>query len=431
MNTLGNIPIASYVSPGKYLAPSSENNAGVTRISGDYLPGMSDSIASSQGGGQVAADQKALAELRKSTVNSSSFEMEDNLTHPNTAASAIAVTMPGPIGNAVAGTAIQGCQQAVDLKGTPAPGEVQVENEIKPEEEFSFSPWPQSTATNCAAPLTFGIVAVNDEHDNTFRKFPRETTIVRQREKHYGNDQSLIINLGDPTYNGNSKEEGPQFFGPVTEIFDSMNVEYFVPGNHDLDHGGKYLEKKVLSNIKANTLAGNLHMATGKPLEGTEPYRIEEIGGMKVGLIGLTTPKIRDRGKGAADGVTVDPIQDAVQKFVPEVREKGADVVVLLMHEGVNTARSIAASVPGIDVIIAAHDHRKCAETVKNPDGRNTVIVEAGGNSNYVGDLAITVDTSSKKVLSVEYKLFSTSGVAPDKDVADIIEKYRQGNKGR
>lgn len=430
MNTLGNISAASYTSQGKYLTSSSEKSAGAARLSDEALPVMHDGIASPRQGGQAAIDERALAELRKTTVRSSSDEKTDSQTSPNAAASAIPITMPGPIGSIVANTTLKACEQAENMKGTQKSDSVSAADEVKPESEFSFTPMPQCFATYGAAPLTFGIIAVNDEHDNTFRKFPREATIVRQREKHYGNDHSLIVNLGDPTYNGNSKEEGPEFFGPVTEIFDSMNVEFFVPGNHDLDHGGKYLENEVLSHIEAKTLAGNLHMASGKPLEGTEPYRIEEIDGIKVGLIGLTTQKIKDSGKDASGAVTVDPILDAAQKLVPEVREKGADVVILLMHEGVNTARTIASTVPGIDMVVAGHDHKKCAETVINPDGRNTVIVEAGGNSNYVGDLAVTVDPASRKVLKVEYRLFSTSGVAPDREVADIIDRYRRGKNG-
>jgi 5'-nucleotidase / UDP-sugar diphosphatase len=315
-------------------------------------------------------------------------------------------------------------EMTVDKTGTGSPARGTIE-EAKPEAEYSFTPSARPSSRE-AVPVTIGIIEVNDEHDNTFRKFPRECTIVHQREKHYGDDHSLIINLGDVTYNGNTKEKGPQFFGPVSDILNSEHVEYFVPGNHDLDHGGKYLESEIISHISAKTIAANLHDATGKMLQDTIPYTIEEIGGVKVGLIGFTTPKIKERGKEGADAVTVDPILDSAQKFVPEIREKGADIVVLLMHEGVNTARSIAGSVPGIDMIIAGHDHKKCAEEVTNPDGRKTVVVEAGGNSNYVGDVAITVDPSVMKVLKIDYKLYSTSGVAPDEDITAIIDKYKQ-----
>jgi len=189
--------------------------------------------------------------------------------------------------------------------------------------------------------------------------------------------------------------------------------------------GIKYLESQVISKIDAQTLVANIHYATGKMLEDTVPYVIEEIDGVKVGLVGLTTAKLKETGNAEGGPVTVEPLQEAAEKYVAEAGEKGADVIVVLMHEGVNTARSIAGSVPGIDIIIAGHDHRKNAEVVKNPDGRETVVVEAGGNANYVGDMAISVDPSSRKVLKVDYRLYSTSGVDPDPEVAGIIAKYK------
>ncbi len=294
----------------------------------------------------------------------------------------------------------------------------------KPESEYSF-PQAQSTASSGTVPVTIGIIHVNDEHDNTFKKFPRECTIVRQREAFYGDNHSLIVNLGDVTYNGNTKEKGPHFFGPVAQILNAEHIEYYVPGNHDLDHGGEFLQDKVISRLDAQTLVANLQFTTGKQLEDTIPYMIEEIEGVKVGLIGLTTPKLSEKGKGDGNKVCVEPLMESAEKYVAEVRDKGADVVVLMMHEGVNTARAIAAAIPGIDMIIAGHDHKKCAEVVKNPDGRDTVVVEAGGNANYVGDAAITVDPSARKVLKVDYRLYSTSGVKPDREVADIIAKYK------
>ncbi len=300
----------------------------------------------------------------------------------------------------------------------------QSEERVKPETEYSFSHPSEISPNQGNSPVTIGIIHINDEHDNTFKKFPRESAIVREREEHYGDENSFIINLGDVTYNGSNKDAGPKYFGPVTDIFNSIDVELFVPGNHDLDHGGNYLEKEVISKLEATTLAGNVEYESGKPLENTKPYTIEEVNGVKVGFIGLTTPKHKEHGKNDK-AVTVTPILESAEKYVPEVKSKGADIVVLLMHEGVNTAKTVAGSVPGIDIVIAGHDHKKCVEEVKNPDGRNTLVVEAGGNTNYVGDIALQIEPLSKKIIKVDYKLFSTAGVTPDKETAEIINRYR------
>lgn len=297
---------------------------------------------------------------------------------------------------------------------------------FKAEYEYSFQYNPDTPHIKYEDTVTIGIIHINDEHDNTFKKLPREAAIVKNRGEYYGDKNSFVVNLGDITYNGNTKEKSPAYFGPVVDIFNAMDVEFFVPGNHDFQHGGKYLEKEVISNLKATTLLGNVTYKSNEPLAETQPYIIEEINGVKVGLIGITTPKHKKEGKDiVGNDVIVSPIQENVEKYVGEVKKEGADLVVLLMHEGVNTARAIAGSVSGIDVIIAGHDHKKCAEEVKNPDGKNTLVLEAGGNTNYVGDIAIKVEADTKKITSVDYKLFSTRGLTPDKEALDIIREFK------
>ncbi|MEQ8169522.1 MAG: metallophosphoesterase [Candidatus Eremiobacterota bacterium] len=296
---------------------------------------------------------------------------------------------------------------------------------IKPEAEYTFQLYsPDSKHSGQPSSTTIGIVHTNDEHDNTFKKFGREATIVKQRETIYGDENSYIINLGDITYNGNSKEKNSKFFGPATAILNSMGVELFVPGNHDLEHGSDFLKENVLSGLEATSLLGNVSHKSGGTLEHIKAYKIEEINGVKVGFIGVTTPKSHGEDNKEED-FTVTPIEESLRKLIPQVKNEGAEITVILMHEGINTARCVAQSIPGIDVIIAGHDHKKTAEEVKNPEGKNTVIVEAGGNTNYVGDMAIKIDRSSKKILSINYKLFSTRGVTSDPEVNEIVRKYK------
>ncbi|MEQ8188997.1 MAG: metallophosphoesterase [Candidatus Eremiobacterota bacterium] len=296
---------------------------------------------------------------------------------------------------------------------------------IKPEAEYTFKLYsPDSKNSFQPSSTTIGIVHTNDEHDNTFKKFGREATIVKQRETIYGDENSYIINLGDITYNGNSKEKNSKFFGPAKAILNSMGVEFFVPGNHDLEHGSDFLKENILSGLEATGLLGNVAYKSGGTLENIKAYKIEEINGVKVGFIGVTTPKSHGEDKKEED-FTVTPIAESLQKLIPQVKNEGAEITVVLMHEGINTARSVAQTIPGIDVIIAGHDHKKAAEEVKNPDGKNTVIVEAGGNTNYVGDMAIEIDRSSKKILSINYKLFSTGGVNTDPEINEIVRKYK------
>jgi 5'-nucleotidase/UDP-sugar diphosphatase len=67
----------------------------------------------------------------------------------------------------------------------------------------------------------------------------------------------------------------------------------------------------------------------------------------------------------------------------------------------------LAAQVPGIDVIVGGHTHSKVTQPVVE---NGTLIVQAGGYSEYVGKLDLTVDTDADAVVGVGYKLVSING---------------------
>ena len=127
-----------------------------------------------------------------------------------------------------------------------------------------------------------------------------------------------------------------------------------------------------------------------------EPYRILDVDGVKVAVLGLTTGDIvsivsRPRNEGVA---VADPIAVA-QILVPELRKK-ADLVVALTHLGVDEDRALARRVPGIDLIVGGHSHTFLWEPVlisnRNENGYDgTMIVQAGRWGERVGRVAIAI----------------------------------------
>jgi len=126
----------------------------------------------------------------------------------------------------------------------------------------------------------------------------------------------------------------------------------------------------------------------------TDPYRILDVDGVKVAVLGLTTGDIvsivsRPRNGGVA---VVDPIAVA-EILVPELRKK-ADLVVALTHIGVDEDRALARRVPGIDLIVGGHSHTFLWEPVlvpnRNANGYNgTMIVQAGRWGERLGRVAV------------------------------------------
>ncbi|MEQ8187611.1 MAG: metallophosphoesterase [Candidatus Eremiobacterota bacterium] len=281
------------------------------------------------------------------------------------------------------------------------------------------------------SPVTIGIIHTNDEHDPKFEKFAGEAAVIKKREKVYGDENSIIVNTGDVTYESFNDKPGPQFWGPVPEIFNKVGMEFVVPGNHEFQHGGKYLEDNLLPKLDAQTLLANItYKSSGKALEHTKPFVIQDINGVKVGIIGLCTPKMATKAHPKVGyDVRVDSIQSAAAKVVPEAKKAGAEVIVIIAHEGINRCVDAASSVPGIDVIVAGHDHQELQDPkeVNNPDGRKTIVVEAASHGKYVGDVSLEVDPHSKQVVGVDYKLFPVSKGEKDPDIQDIVNKYLGG----
>lgn len=114
---------------------------------------------------------------------------------------------------------------------------------------------------------------------------------------------------------------------------------------------------------------------------------------------------------------------------MPEAKKAGAEVIVIIAHEGVNRCVDAASSVPGIDVIVAGHDHMELQDPkeVNNPDGRKTIVVEAASHGRYVGDVSLDIDPSTKQVVGVDYKLFPVNKGDKDPQVQEVINKYLGG----
>lgn len=93
---------------------------------------------------------------------------------------------------------------------------------------------------------------------------------------------------------------------------------------------------------------------TGAALAKREPYVIKDIGDLKIGILGVTSSKFL-KDAAAEKNLTVANPKATLRKLVPEIRKK-AGIVVVLSHLGWEESGDIAASIPGIDIVIVGHD---------------------------------------------------------------------------
>jgi len=288
----------------------------------------------------------------------------------------------------------------------------------------AFAAWP-------ARPDSLLILHTNDIHAHLFPyqdsrgstvggAAARAALIAKMRGQR---GKTLLLDAGDvfqgtPVYN---------FYRGVPDYRSMSRVGYDAGafGNHELDDGPaawlKVRHEASFPIVTANVFvsadsawAQGLEEAAGPVRKGarwiggakvaagarlrflTKPYVIEDVGGLKVAILGLTTKDIvaivsraRNGGVAVADPVT------AAAVFVPELRKK-ADLIVAVTHLGVDADRALAQRVPGIDVIVGGHSHTYLWQPffVRNGNANGyhgTGIVQAGRWGDRVGRLAIGI----------------------------------------
>ena len=118
--------------------------------------------------------------------------------------------------------------------------------------------------------------------------------------------------------------------------------------------------------------------------------------------------------------------EEAMQKTIDEVRGKGAQVVVLLSHNGMDVDLKMASRVTGLDVILGGHTHDgvPAPVVVANRSGQ-TLVTNAGSNTKFLG--VLDLETTSGKVTGFHYKLMPIfSNLLPeDAEMAAYIKKVR------
>lgn len=229
--------------------------------------------------------------------------------------------------------------------------------------------------------------------------FERTATLIRQARTEFAN--TLLLDNGD-TIQGTALADYQALVAPVScsqtpAIYKAMNalgVEGGSVGNHDFDYGLDYLQQVTGSRFDVEGIAPRtqacagaafpivlsnvISLKTGKPLFA--PYRIFDKritatgpdgkpvqASVKVGIIGFTTPAIMGWDKRWLEGkVRMEGWREAAERYIPEMRAQGAELVVAIAHAGLDGALYSPAmengswhlaQVPGIDAMLIGHAH--------------------------------------------------------------------------
>ena len=173
----------------------------------------------------------------------------------------------------------------------------------------------------------------------------------------------------------------------------------------------------VAQNVKTNDFGDQVF----------QPYVMKNINGIPVAIVGQAFPytpianprhMVPDWSFGIQD--------ENMQKVVNEARAKGAQVVVVISHNGMDVDLKMASRVTGIDAIMGGHTHDgiPAPTIVKNRSGQ-TLVTNAGSNGKFLG--VLDFDVKGGKIAGFKYKLLPVFSnlIAPDTEMENLIKNIR------
>lgn len=205
----------------------------------------------------------------------------------------------------------------------------------------------------------------------------------------------------------------------IVPALNAMGVDLFTPGNWEYGFGPAVLWERV-GEMQFSVLACNLENAnTGKqPLAASV---VRELGGVRVGFVGLTSPIIPQMSPEYAAGLRFPDARERLPKCIRELREKqGADLVVLVSHLGLPLDLRLAGEVSGLDVILSGHSHDRLERPLRIG---HTLVMQSGFNASFLGRLDLEVVRGA--IVDYRHSLVELGEkTAPDKAVQEIIDSW-------
>ncbi|OKI46431.1 bifunctional metallophosphatase/5'-nucleotidase [Micromonospora sp. CB01531] len=277
-------------------------------------------------------------------------------------------------------------------------------------------------------------------------------TLVNQIRAERKGKATLVLDAGDtiqgtPLATYYAKQEPITVTGethPMANAMNVLNYDAVTLGNHEFNYGlpllAKWIEQLGFPALAANAI----NEKTGKP--AYLPYVIKPVnlGGhgapaLNVGILGLTNPGVAIWDKGNVEGklIFADMIETAA-KWVPIMRDRGADLVIISAHGGdsgtssygpelpnENPVALIAEQVPGIDAILFGHAHNEVPEkfVTNKTTGEQVLTSEPSrwGQRLTRMDFTLTREKGRWKVVAKGSTMLNTNTVVEDPAVLAAV----------
>ncbi|MCM6772161.1 bifunctional metallophosphatase/5'-nucleotidase [Nocardia sp. CDC159] len=238
---------------------------------------------------------------------------------------------------------------------------------------------------------------------------------------------------------------------PTIEYLDSIGLAASAVGNHEFDHGVQELARlqrggcapdgcspgEPFTGATFPYLAANVTDGNGQLPPGLKPWTMLELGGHKIGVVGVVTPTTANivMPEGIR-GYTFGDETDAINKAVPQLRAAGAETVVALLHDGgaqqakggpidYNGCADISRSAtdlaertdPFVRVLVTGHTHQAYNCTIGGK-----VVTQAASYGRLISDITLRFHDGTVDASAINRVV--TRDIAPDPNASKLVDFF-------
>jgi len=301
----------------------------------------------------------------------------------------------------------------------------------------------------CLLVTTLAIAACQDEP-----KEWNQTDTVRHLVILYTNDEHGWMEAADPGGAGGAAEmmglwreqegyteDGPYLIlsggdmwtGPaisswfdgesMAEVMNVMGYDAAAIGNHEFDFGLDGLGERATQSEFPFLSVNIQDKETGEIADITIPYVVQEVNGVKVGLIGLTTTSTpQTTMPDHVASFNFVPYDEALAEIAPQARADGAELLIVVGHICFYEMQTLVrtAAELGVAVIGGGHCHEQVSEVV---DG--VALIESGAYMEGYVRVDLTFDTATDTVVDIEPRFHRNIDGTPDPETAAVVDRWR------
>ncbi|HMO79969.1 MAG TPA: 5'-nucleotidase C-terminal domain-containing protein [Pyrinomonadaceae bacterium] len=206
----------------------------------------------------------------------------------------------------------------------------------------------------------------------------------------------------------------------MIDAWNMVGLDYSVLGNHEFDiRTGELLDR--IKESEFTWLGSNVFdTKTGKIFAELPPFVIREIGGVKIGIIGLLLPETKETSS-MEDHLEVVDFCKTARELIPKMRTAGANTIIGLTHMFMAQDKRLAHCAPGIDLILGGHEH-----TLLQSSANGVPIFKMWADAREVGKFDLFIDRRTGKLVSMDWEIIPVTDEIPDHpDFAPVVAKYK------